>query len=133
MNNYIIKWESVEHISETKMKCKNTYKTKNNKTITFKWYSVTIENCYYCIGKVIEEKAQDFIFNEKYLKLDNSMTKILNNFNSKKELASLLNVSLYKLNQIINKKELYNDYYYIKYNDCPKNVLDIYELEQHIN
>ena len=129
MNNYIVKWDSVEHISETKMKCKNTYKTKNDKMVTFKWYSVTIENCYYSIGKVIEDKTQDFIFNEKYVKLDNNMTKIIHNFSSKKELASLLQVSLYKLNKIIDKKELYNNFYYVKYNDCPKNLIDIYELE----
>ena len=129
MNNYIIKWESVEYISDTKMKCKNTYKTKHNKNVTFRWYSVTIDNCYYCIGKIVEERENDFIINEKYLQLDSNMTKILNNFHSKKELSKLLQVSLYKLNQIIDKKEKFNDFYYIKYNDCPKNLIDIYELE----
>lgn len=33
------------------------------------------------------------------------MTKVLNHFNSKKALSNLLQVSLYKLNQIIDKKE----------------------------
>lgn len=129
IDNYIIKWKSLEYISDTKMKCKNTYKTKNNKHITFEWYNMTIDNCYYCIGKVVEENKSVIIINEKYLKLNNNMTKILNNFHSKKELATLLQVSLYKLNQIIDKKELYNDFYYMKYNDCPKNLIDIYELE----
>lgn len=84
IDKYIAKWESVEHISDTKMKCKNTYKTKNEKYVTFEWYNIMIENCYYCIGKVIEEKKNNLIINEKYLKLDSSMTKILNHFNSKK-------------------------------------------------
>ena len=130
INNYIIKWESMEYINDTKTKCKNTYKTKNDKYITFEWYNIIIENCYYCIGKVIEDIKKKFIINEKYLQLDDNKTKILNNFNSKKELSSLLQVSLYKLNKIIDKKEKFNDFYYIKYKDCPKNLIDIYELEQ---
>lgn len=130
INNYIVKWESIEHISETKMKCKNTYKTKNDKTITFKWYSVTIDNCYYCIGKVIEyENDNDvFIVNEKYLKLDNNQTTIINSYNSKKELATLLQITIYKLNQIINNKELHNNFYYMKYNQCPQELINLYEL-----
>jgi transcriptional regulator with PAS, ATPase and Fis domain len=132
MDNYIIKWDSIEHISDTKMKCKNTYKTKYNKNVTFEWYNITIDNCYYCIGKVVTERVNDFIINEKYLQLDSNMTKILNNFHSKKQLSKLLGVSLYKLNQIIDKKEKFNDFYYMKYNDCPKDLINIYELELNI-
>mgnify|MGYP000751168993 CR=1 FL=1 len=130
INDFVIRWESVEYIDDTKTKCRNVYKHKiNNKLITLDWFNVEIEEYYYCIAKIVEDKEDVIVINEKlFLKVDRNMTKVVEMFSSKKELSTLLQVTLYKLNQIINNKELYNDFYYLKYNECPKELIYIHEL-----
>ena len=131
LDDFVISWISINFINDNKTKAKNIYKTKTDKTITLNWFNIKIDKCYYCIGKVFEEE-KDLFIDENFkslLKIDSTMTKIINSYNSKKELSILLQVSIYKLNQIINNKELYNNFYYMKYTDCPRELINIYELQ----
>ena len=58
------------------------------------------------------------------------MTKILDNYNNKKKISSLLQVPIYRLNKIIDNKELYNGFYYIKYEDCSIELKNTYECNK---
>jgi hypothetical protein len=57
---------------------------------------------------------------ETILKINSNKTEILESYSTKKEVAYLLNISNKHASKIINNKELYKDFYYIKYSDCPE-------------
>lgn len=122
IQDYIVKWEYIEHIDHldnNAMKGRNVYKTKNNKKfIKIDWLGKEINNCYYSIGKLVEIIKNNQTNIPKFVKLDKDMTKILKTYNNKKKLSSVLEITIYRLDKIINNKELYNDFYYIKYDNC---------------
>lgn len=127
IQDYIIKWEYIEHIDHldnNTMKGRNVYKTKNNKSfVKIDWVGKEINNCYYSIGKCVEIIKNNQTNIPKFVKLNKDMTVILETYRNKKKLSSVLAITIYRLDKIINSKELYNDFYYIKYNDCPLDLI----------
>jgi NUMOD1 domain len=64
---------------------------------------------------------------EPILKLNNTKTEIIETYSSKTKVSRTLNISLPKIRKIIENKTLYNNNYYIEFDDCPKNLLGEYK------
>lgn len=58
------------------------------------------------------------------LQLNETRTKIIESFSTKKMLRKKIGVSMEKLNKIIQNQDKFNNYYYIYCSDCPKQLLD---------
>jgi hypothetical protein len=61
------------------------------------------------------------------LQLDETKSKILNTFSTKKEAVKNLGICINKLNKIIQNGEKIYKYYLINYSDCSKELLDKYD------
>jgi len=71
---------------------------------------------------------------ESISKLNNDKTKILESYSTKKELKTILKLPDKKMDKVINNKERYNNYYYIKKSECPNNLLESinFEIKQYV-
>lgn len=88
------------------------------------------------IAPTIELKMKSPII-ETIIELNEEKTKILNTYNTKDLMMKKFHIAKITLNNIINKKEKYKNCYFIKYSDCPKELLDNYsekiEKKYHIH
>ncbi len=73
--------------------------------------------------------------NTMIVELDSTKNKIVNTYSSKEELIKKLNMCKPTLRKIINNKILYNNFYYIDYDDCPEYLLNDYNkpINTHIS
>jgi phage anti-repressor protein len=55
---------------------------------------------------------------ETIVKLNKDKTKVIETFSTKKEVMKALNISHIQITKILENKELFNDFYYLKKSDC---------------
>jgi len=63
---------------------------------------------------------------ESILKLNKDKTKVIQTFSTKKELMCSLNVSHKQATKILDSRQLFNDFYYLKNSDCIDICKDLY-------
>ncbi|ATZ80831.1 hypothetical protein BMW23_0785 [Bodo saltans virus] len=93
----------------------------------FRWKIIEKDSDLAVVKAESTAQSKKLYHNEQFVHLNHNKTKILDFFNTRKEIMQKFKITERKLMGIIEQKTKYNNSYFVKKSDCPMELLNKYQ------